>query len=312
MLFKGSFLVTLSTLTSLSIAQVQKSQGCSRDQLAQAQDKFFKAAMSGSQPTMASSVKIALNNKPVSSLAQTPFAEIKSSSWTNFLAQTIDSEKCEIATFRVSSKQLLSNRLKIDGSGSISEVEFLQAVKGDQFFRPSGFPSTVPAMFTQKQVPHAPPTIPQQWTPAGGMFNHRTAINKSSCKATSGAPRPWTRKELIYAASSYADGLKGAPYDSCVFSGRSCPRNENGVTTTQNCGVGMGMFGFTVKGRRWVADTETGVVLGAFYFDYGSGSNLFLHEYFKVQDGTLAYIFAPMKNIPHAQASLSTFAEETT
>ena len=72
------------------------------------------------------------------------------------------------------------------------------------------------------------------------------------------------------------------------------------------------MFGFTVKGRRWVADTQTGVVLGVFFFQYSTvGSNLFLHEYFKVSRGTLAYIFAPMKNIPHAQAAANTFSQET-
>ncbi|KAF2405211.1 hypothetical protein EJ06DRAFT_525747 [Trichodelitschia bisporula] len=144
-----------------------------------------------------------------------------------------------------------------------------------------------------------------------GMFEHKAAVNRATCKATSGAPRAWNRRELMYAANSYCDGLKGAPFDNCVFAGKSCPRNENGVTTTQNCGVGTGVFGFTVRGRRWVADTETGVVLGVFYFDYGPSSNLFLHEYFKIQAGTLAYIFAPMKNQPHAQVAASTFAQET-
>jgi hypothetical protein len=145
-----------------------------------------------------------------------------------------------------------------------------------------------------------------------GMFENRGAVNKATCKATSGAPRLWTRRELIYATSSYTDGLKGEPFSGCVFAGSSCPRNENGVTTTGNCGVGTGVFGFTVRGRRWVVDTDTGVVLGVFYFDYGPSANLFLHEYFKVDKGALAYIFAPMKNIPHAQASLKTFPEDRT
>jgi hypothetical protein len=284
--------------------------GCTRELLISTRDAFWKSAGAG-QPKLASGAKIAFNNKAVSSLAGTPYASIKTSTWTALTAQAADTETCNIATFRVSSQQILSTRLKVDASsGAISEVDFLQAIQGDQFFRPTGFPSTTPPMFNAKQVPHAPPTIPSVWTPAMGMFDHRAEVKQATCKATSGAPRPWTRRELIYAASSYCDGLKGKPFDSCVFSGKSCPRNENGVTTTQNCGVGTGIFGFTVRGRRWVVDTDTGVVLGVFYFDYGSGSNLFLHEYFKVQSGALAYIFAPMKNIPHAQASARTFESE--
>jgi hypothetical protein len=75
------------------------------------------------------------------------------------------------------------------------------------------------------------------------------------------------------------------------------------------------MFGFKVLGRRWVADTETGVVLGSFYFDYSGisslagsiGTNLFLHEYFKIEAGKLAYIFAPMKNLSGGAAKANIF-----
>ncbi|KAF2668937.1 hypothetical protein BT63DRAFT_246098 [Microthyrium microscopicum] len=303
----------LATLVSLVASQAPVAKGCTREQLISARDDFWKAAEAGSEPKLGASVKVALNNK-ITPLASTPFAKIKSSKFTALFVQAVDTEICEIATFRVAADQVLSTRLKLDSAGAISEVEFLQAIQGDQFFRPSGFPATTPPMFSEKQIAHAPPTIPSQWTPAGGMFDHKAAINKSTCKAMTGEARLWTRKELIYAANSYCDGLKGAPYDSCTFSGKSCPRNENGVTTTQNCGVGMGMFGFTTRGRRWVADTETGVVLGAFYFEYSTAAaanNLFLHEYFKVREGALSYIFAPMKNIPHSQAAAKTFAEET-
>ena len=37
---------------------------------------------------------------------------------------------------------------------------------------------------------------------------------------------------------------------------------------------------------------------------------LFLHEYFKVEAGVLAGIYAPMKNIAAAQASAETFEGE--
>jgi hypothetical protein len=293
---------------ALSISPLLASaEGCTRESLTAARDAFFKGAPSA-PGNLAANVKVALNNKPTP-LDQTPYTKIPTSTWTQLQAQAVDTEICEIATFKVATQQLLSTRLKLDASGAISEIEFLQAVQGDQFFRPTGFPKTTPPMFDQKQTPAPPPTIPAEFTPSMGMFDHKAAVSASTCKALSGTPRLWTRKELLYAASSYCDGLKGKPFDSCVFAGKSCPRNENGVTTTQNCGVGTGVFGFTVRGRRWTVDTETGVVLGAFYFDYGSGSNLFLHEYFKVQAGTLAYILAPMKNIPHAQAALNTFSQ---
>jgi hypothetical protein len=126
-----------------------------------------------------------------------------------------------------------------------------------------------------------------------GMLNHSTSINKSTCKATKGEPRLWTRRELNYAASSYADGLRGKdPYTSCVFDSGWCPRIENGVPTSWNCAQLLWPFDFNVRGRRWTVDKETGVVLGAFYFDSkGSqavvGKQLFLHEYFKVEKAGL-------------------------
>jgi hypothetical protein len=303
-----ALILALAVLSSAQDEPTGKG-GCTRQMLIAARDEFWKSAGAG-QAKLAVGAKIAFNNKMTTSLASTPYASIAKSTWTSLIAQAVDTEVCDIATFRVSSQQVLSTRLKVDPSGSIKEVDFLQAIQGDQFFRPTGFPATTPPMFNAKQIPTAPPTIPPQWTPAMGMFEHKAEVKQGSCKATSGAARLWTRRELIYTANSYCDGLKGKPFDSCVFAGSSCPRNENGVTTTGNCGVGTGVFGFTVRGRRWVADTETGVVLGIFFFDYGPGTNLFLHEYFKVQAGKLAYIFAPMKNIPHAQASARNFPEE--
>ncbi|KAE9961690.1 hypothetical protein BLS_001514 [Venturia inaequalis] len=290
----------------LSASPLLASAECTRESLIAARDAFFKGAPAKPEK-LAANVKVALNNKPTP-LDSTPYSKIHTSTWTALQAQAVDTEMCEIATFKVSSQQILSTRLKLDAAGKISETEFQQAVQGDQSFRPTGFPKTTPPMFNEKQRPAAPPTIPADFTPAMGMFDKTASINKATCKALSGAPRLWTRKELLYAASSYCDGLKGAPYDSCVFAGSSCPRTENGVTTTQNCAKGIGKFGFTVRGRRWTVDTETGVILGVFYFDYGPGSNLFLHEYFKVQAGSLAYILALLKNIPHAQASLKTFS----
>jgi hypothetical protein len=299
---------------------------CTRPSLIAARDEFFKAGASRGSAKLASNAKVAFNNK-ITPLGSTPFANL--TSFTNLKVEAVDTAACQIATFRVSPSQVLSTRLKIDESGSISEVEFLQAVQGDTFFRPAGFPSTTPELWTSKQKPGVPPKIPASWTPVGGSPSK--VVDKGTCKTGVGPARLLNRKELLYISATYADALKGEPWGSCVIGGRSCPRNENGVTTTQNCAIGPGMFNFLVRGRRWVVDTDTGVVLGAFYFDSGLGpltdtsvgpgapgaenkaknTRLFLHEYFKVEAGVLAGIYAPMKTIPAAQATAHTFEGET-
>jgi hypothetical protein len=293
-----------------ALVSAQEAAGCTRALLTQTRDNFFKAGASRSQSSLklAPGVKIALNNKPVSGLGQTPFPTL--TGFTNLKVEAVDVETCQIATFRVSSSQILSTRLRVTPAGALSEVEFLQAVRGDQFFRPTGFPSSTPLLWSSKQKPGRPPKIPASWTPIAGTPGRD--VNRATCRAGAAAPRLLTRQELIYVAASYADGLRGEPWGSCVIGhGSSCPRNENGVTTTPNCAKGAGMFGFLTRGRRWVADVDNGVVLGAFYFDYGGkgpkgatgsvgpgapspgggkGFNLFLHEYFKVEQGGLAGI----------------------
>jgi hypothetical protein len=289
--------MVIYTVFPLLVSAGLASAACSRQSLIAARDGYF----SGS-PKLAAGVKVALNQKVVPQ-AQTP----KLTGFTPFKVEAVDTETCEIATFRVSRSQLVSVRLKFDNA-TISQIDILQAVSGDQFFRPAGFPNTTPAIMTSAQRNGPPPNIPAAWTEAGGTPSE--AVNASTCKAGKAAARKLTRKELVYVASTYADGLRGKPWDQCIIGTGSCPRIENGVQTTPNCAVGAGMFRFNVQGRRWVADTETGVVLGIFYFDlsaYGAlasaaGFNLFLHEYIKVDRGGLAYIIAPMKNMPSTQA----------
>jgi hypothetical protein len=290
---------------------------CSREALISTRDNFFKsAAAKADVAKLSPAAKIALNNK-ITPLAQTPYANL--TGFTQLLVQAVDTETCDIATFRVSDSQVLSTRLRIDKtSSSVTEIEFLQAVAGDQFFRPAGFPATNPALFDQKQTPVVPPFIPASFAESNAPAIPKADIDTTKCKASNETARLLTRKELVYVATTYTDGFRGEPWNSCVQGGSSCPRNENGVTTTFNCALGLPMFGFDVKGRRWVADVETGVVLGQFYFGYLEGgftslgnllpAQLFLHEYFKVDKGKLAYIFAPMKNIPKDQASATVFA----
>ena len=252
-----------SLLPVLLLQAASVSAACSRQSLLTARDDFFKAgaAKNTAAIKLAANSKIALNNK-ITPLASTPFTNL--TGFTNLKVEAVDTDACQIATFRVSDSQVLSTRLKVDAAGTISEVEFLQAVKGDQFFRPAGFPATTPTLWSGKQIVGPPPNIPATWTPIGGT--PKNGVNKANCKTGAGPARLLNRRELMYVAATYADGLKGEPWGSCVIGGKSCPRNENGVTTTPNCAVGTGVFNFLTRGRRWVVDTEKAVVLGAFLF----------------------------------------------
>jgi hypothetical protein len=245
------------TLSILFAAAALVTGECQRAALISARDAFFnsKGAATPQGVALASNAKISFNNA-ITPLAQTPYKNL--TGFTEFLVQAVDTESCDIATFRVSPTQLVSVRLRLDPAGAISEVDFLQAVSGDQFFRPAGIPAKQPALYDQKQKLGSPPNVPATWAPNSYPGVPSADVNKATCKAGAGAARALTRKELIYVASTYCDGLKGAPWDSCVIGGSSCPRNENGVVTTNNCAVGTGIFGFETKGRRWVADTETG------------------------------------------------------
>ena len=135
----------------------------------------------------------------------------------------------------------------------------------------------------------------------------------------------------MFITSSYADGLKGSPWESCIRASSNCPRNENGKTTTQSCAVGAGKSNSYVRGRRWLVDTQKAIVLGYFWFDrqpnsalppastsvgpgvlppgaVAKGKVLTLHEYFKIDAGQLAGIYAPMNDdVPEEQAWASIF-----
>jgi len=325
----GRLLLLLPPLLLLRAASVLAA--CSRQSLVETNEEFFKAGAANNTAGVkqAPNATIALNNKAISGLANSPFADLKG--FTNFTVAAVDVEKCQIATLRVAQSQVLSTRLKIDQKGALTEVEFLQAFKGDhQFFNPPGFPSSAPTLWSKNQTAASPPAIPSTWSPISG--SPAKDVDTAKCKNHTGAARSLTRRELMYIAATYADGLKGEPWASCVPGGVPCVRNENGVVTSQNCTVGLAPFNFLTRGRRWVVDTETAVVLGTFYFDRnnippmtdpnlgpgapvespdrGNSTKLFLHEYFKVEAGALAAIFAAMKYIPASQASAVTFAGE--
>src|ERR1700753_59810 len=98
MLIFDSLLFSFAVTVSLVHAAAND---CTREALISTRDKFWEAAKSGNQPAnLGKSVKIALNNKPETSLSTTPFSHVKSSTWTPFQAQAVDTEICEIATFK--------------------------------------------------------------------------------------------------------------------------------------------------------------------------------------------------------------------
>jgi hypothetical protein len=189
---------------------------CSRQQLISIRDAFFQGgeakAASPSGVKLAANIKVVFNNVVQTSLMASPYS--KMGGWTGFNVEAVDTDACQIATFRVAPVQLLSTRLMIDDSGALSEVEFLKAVSGDQFFSPSGFPKTTPAMWTTKQNPGFVPNIPAAWVPATGTPTNAIAAN---CATTAGSPRVLNRKELIYVASTYCDSLQGTSWSRCAL-----------------------------------------------------------------------------------------------
>src|ERR1700710_1702721 len=123
-------MISITMLGLLLVSSLASAQSpvaaCSRDSLIRTRDAFF----SKGQPKLAPGAKIALNNKLVQDLGAIPHSSL--TGFTEFKVQAVDSEACQIATFRVSAKQFISVRLKTDSAGTISEVDFIQAVQGDQ------------------------------------------------------------------------------------------------------------------------------------------------------------------------------------
>jgi len=161
----------------------------------------------------------------------------------------------------------MSVRIKTEDATTpaIKELEILNVLKGSHaFFRPESFPDDAPAMWSS-------PT-----------------------------PGNLSRTELIRIANTYPSGIQAGD-GSAIPGGTSCPRVENGVTTTTTCFKGLANFKQPVTNRRWVADTQTGVVLGGFYFDkparFGYNYGLWLNEYFKIDGGKLSGIQACMKEL---------------
>jgi hypothetical protein len=123
-----------------------------------------------------------------------------------------------------------------------------------------------------------------------------------------------TRSELVKIANTYPDGIQAGDGKNIPV-GAACPRWENGVQTAGGsrqfknlpqprlCRDGLDEFKQPVEFRRWVADTETGVVLGLFYFSHRKDPLVdgfdkewgnWLNEFFKIQGGRMVAVQALM------------------
>jgi hypothetical protein len=108
-----------------------------------------------------------------------------------------------------------------------------------------------------------------------------------------------TREDLLKIIESYPAGIQ-AGSNTGVRTSPNCTRAENGFPMPIACNGLFEIFGFPVTSRRYVVDREMGVVQAAFYFNQrkkgGSGMfSLWMHEYFKVENGLITQIYAVMQ-----------------
>jgi len=244
---------------------------CTRDTLQKSLDTFT-AKLNGQAYTIDPSptLKVTQNNIPLTSLSLSAWANT-TSLYSPFNITAIDTATCQIAHFMIPKQgtppvpALMSLRLKTTETGAWTEVEILNVLRGSHaFFKPEYFVDEAPAMWS---------------TPTTGNL---------------------TRQELEEITNLYPSGIQAGD-GSAIPQGATCLRIENGVKTTENCSKGLIAFKQIVRERRWVVDTVTGVVLGAFYFDKpaskGSTYGLWLNEYFKIDGGKMIGIQAAMKEL---------------
>jgi hypothetical protein len=263
---------SLPTLVLLSCAALSTA-ACTRPILQSALDSLIQTIEkpAGTSLKLASSAKITQNNTPISSLQQA-----RSSNFTGwgkpFAINVLDEEACTTATMRVpkvsGQLELLSSRMKVTPTGEVLELELHYANKqSHSLFRPESLPDSAPAM----------------WSTAS----------------------PSTHSALVKVIDSYPSGISAGD-GSITSASPACNRYENG----QVMGVGIcNKFSknstFPVEFRRFYADTTTGVGLGSFQFSTLGNSTrkargfkaLWLHEYFKVDDGKIQQIAAVMNNV---------------
>jgi hypothetical protein len=271
-------------MQSLLMAQFV-SAACSRENLSTASQDFFRTVLLKSNPRfpagwiLSKAIKISENNVIVHSLNDTMYATMTGLA-SAYKIEVADTITCDIATLFIAkesnSSTIASLRIRMS-QDEIWEVEILKATKGSHaLFAPDNFPSSAPTHWRQS--------------------------NKTT-----------ERARLVAVADSYAQALQEGN-NTMALAAFDCPRLENGNQTTLHCGANMDLFKWPVTDRRWVADPSTGVVMGSFFFHYKDGKGkmsqmglkdrgpdskvgLWLHEYFKIENGKIVDVSAAMKTL---------------
>lgn len=268
-------MIFFGALTALTVHASLTSAACTRDALQKSLDNFT-AKLNGATSNLSPppNVKISQNNILLTSLASSAWANT-TSPYSDFKITAIDTEICTIAQFMIAKQKpadggaevpaMMSVRIKTTEAGEWSEVEILNVLKGSHaFFKPDAYSAPAPPLWS---------------TPTPGNLS---------------------RTEIQRIANLYPSGIQAGD-GSAIPQGPTCPRIENGVQTTTTCTKGLLMFKQIVRERRWVVDTVSGVVMGAFYFDkpasMGKNFGLWLNEYFKIEGGKMVGIQAAMKEL---------------
>lgn len=262
-------------LTAVAIQASLTSAACTRDILQKSLDNFTgKFTAAAANPNLAPNVKISQNNILLTSLNSSAWANT-TATYSDFKITAIDTEICTIAHFMLGKQKpddggaeapaIMSVRIKTTEVGEWTELEILNVLKGSHsFFKPDAYSQPAPPLWS---------------TPTSGNLS---------------------RSEIQRIANLYPSGIQAGD-GSAIPQGATCPRIENGVQTTTTCTKGLIMFKQIVRERRWVVDTVSGVVMGAFYFDKpasrGLTYGLWLNEYFKIEGGALVGIQAAMKEL---------------
>jgi hypothetical protein len=287
-------------ITSVLILTGLSSAACTRSSLQGTLDGFFQSAfdrLSGSLPTLSPNVKITQNNIVLKTLQESAWGN-STSFYRKWRITAIDTETCDIAAYvmlnQTDSPQstpvpaIMGIRIKTenDASKTVREIEMTNLLDGG--------PGTLRAMFRPDN---------------NETFNDATEAYWSSPQKGN-----ISRAELVKIANTYPDGIQAGDGKNIPI-GNVCSRWENGVqtaggtrifkNTTQPrfCKDGLDEFKQPVEFRRWVADTETGVVLGMFYFSHRKEPLVdkfdaewgnWLNEFFKVQNGHMVGVHAIM------------------
>jgi hypothetical protein len=246
---------------------------CTRPILQSALDGLIQAIEkpAGASLKLAPGAKITQNNVLISSLQQAKFVNF--TGWGKpYTINVLDEEACTAASMRVpkisNQLELLSSRMKITPTGEVLELELHDAGKDShKLFKPESLPNESPAMWS--------------------------------------ADAPASHQSLVKIINSYPEGISQGTGEITQAS-NSCNRFENG----QVMGVGIcNKFSknstYPVEYRRFYADTKTGAGLGSFLFSTLGNSTrkargfkaLWLHEYFKVDQGQIQQIVAVMNNV---------------